>query len=204
MSQHAQCPSGAPLLPPIANGVATEDFGGGSHARRHFALMLGRICPEKGQHLAIDAAKKAGIPLLLGGAVFPYPAHETYFAREVLPRLDTNRRFMGPLSLTRKRRWLAAARCLLIPSLVPETSSLAAMEALASGTPVIAFGTGALPEIVEHGETGFLVDGTDEMANAIALAGSIDPARCRRAARERFCGRRMAAEYLGRFAALAA
>jgi glycosyltransferase involved in cell wall biosynthesis len=84
---------------------------------------------------------------------------------------------------------------LLVPSLAPETSSLAAMEALASGTPVIAFRAGALPEIVDDGRTGFLVDGVASMADAIARASAIDPATCRAAAEARFASDAMIAGY---------
>jgi glycosyltransferase involved in cell wall biosynthesis len=201
--QHAACPRGARLLPPIANGVPLERLSGARHARRGFALALARICPEKGTHLALDAAHAAGVPLLIGGDVFPYPEHQAYFAEFVLPRLDQRRRFVGPVALARKRRLLTAARCLLAPSLAPETSSLVAMEALACGTPVIAFPVGALTEIVDHGRTGFLVRDAGEMAAAIGRAATIDPETCRAAARARFSRERMAEAYVARYTALA-
>lgn len=93
---------------------------------------------------------------------------------------------------------------MLIPSKAPETSSLAAMEALAASTPVIACKSGALPDIVEHGRTGYLVDGVDEMSEAIRAIGGIDPAECRARARERFPLERMTGAYLRRYAELAA
>jgi glycosyltransferase involved in cell wall biosynthesis len=198
-SQQAHCPPSGALLPYIPNGVPLERL----HTRvrkRGYALALGRICPEKGYHLALDAAIRAGVPLVLAGELFRYRAHEEYFAGEILPRLENGtRRFIGPVAAARKRRLLAGARCLLIPSLVEETSSLVAMEALACGTPVIAFPAGALREIVEHGRTGFLVSDAHEMAEAIAQAAEIDPEECRRVACERFSAERMVARYMDRY-----
>jgi glycosyltransferase involved in cell wall biosynthesis len=194
-SQERGCPDAAAVLPHIENGVSVAQFRT-SVRKRRYALAMGRICPEKGFHLALDAAAEARSPLIVAGQIFPYRDHETYFVRELMPRLDgRERRFIGPVGMPRKRRLLAGARCLLVPSLVPETSSLVAMEAMACGTPVIAFPAGALPEIVEHGRTGYLVRDSREMALAIRSAGDIDPEACRHAARERFSAERMLAQY---------
>ena len=198
-TQARACAADPRLLPPILNGVPLEALGAVRYAKRSFALHLGRVCDEKGQHIALEAAHAAAVPLLLGGAVFPYPWHQAYFSDQVVPLLDARRRFLGPLPFARKRRLLSAATCLLVPSLAPETSSLVAMEAAACGTPVIAFRSGALPEIVEHGRTGFLVDDAEQMADAIGRVGSIDPETCRSVARARFCQRRMTDAYLRRY-----
>jgi glycosyltransferase involved in cell wall biosynthesis len=192
--QRGNCPPCANLLEEIENGVAPELFSS-CHARRNFAITMGRICPEKGFHHALDAAKRAKTSLLLAGEVFRYEAHENYFKCEIAPRLDGSRRFIGPVDFRRKRRLLSSARCLLAPSLVPETSSLVAMESLACGTPVIAFRSGALADIVEDGKTGFLVSDESEMADAILAAPSLDSDVCRQAARERFSHARMIQKY---------
>lgn len=199
-AQHVACPPGPHLLAPIENGVA---IGAARHAKRRFALTLGRICPEKGVHLAIEAAKAAEVPLLIAGEVFAYGAHQRYFAEEIAPRLDARRRYIGPVGLARKRRLLGAARCLLVPSLAPETSSLVAREAIACGTAVVAFANGALPETVEHGRTGFLVTDVPAMAAAIGRAGTIDPEECRRVGKERFSLEGMVRGYLAAYGRLA-
>lgn len=202
-TQQRACPAGALRLPPILNGVPVQELRARVR-KRNFALALGRICPEKNLHEALDAGRIAGVPVLLGGQVFPYDAHERYFREKIVPRLDARRRFLGPLDFARKRRLLTAARCVLLPTLAPETSSLVAMEALACGTPVVAFASGALPEIVQHGETGFLVHDAGGMADAIARCERIDPDHCRAVARERFSAGRMTQDYLHAYRQLAA
>lgn len=191
------------MLPPVPNGVPVEALGAVRRRKCGYALMLARVCPEKGLHLALEAAQLADVPLLIGGEIFPYPVHEEYFGKEVAPLLDRRRRYVGPLGFEQKRKLLAGASCLLISSLVPETSSLVAMEAAACGTPVVAFRIGALPEVVEHGRTGFIVDDAAGMAEAIARIGEIDPETCRAVARERFTLERMSETYLGYYESLA-
>jgi glycosyltransferase involved in cell wall biosynthesis len=180
----------------VPNGIPVERFS--LRAKKaQYALALGRICPEKGFHFALDAAKMARTELCLAGAIHPYEHLESYFEQEIVPRLNRRRRFIGPVGFARKRRLLARAKCLLIPSTVAETSSLVAMEALAAGTPVIAFPSGALPEIIEHGRTGFIVSSVEEMAAAIRRVGQLDPQACRAAARTRFAAEPMIRHYLG-------
>ena len=200
-SQRQACPE--PLrdqLPVIANGVSLPPAT--PTRKRSFALLLSRICPEKNLHVALDAAKLADVPVLLAGQVFPYPDHLRYFEEQIRPRLGRNCRWLGPVGGPAKQRLLAAARCLLLPTIAPETSSLVAIEALASGTPVIAFPSGAIPEILEPGRTGFLVHDAPSMAAAIARAATLDPEVCRAAARERFSAARMIREYLALYASL--
>jgi glycosyltransferase involved in cell wall biosynthesis len=196
-SQAATCPKETRIPKVIENGIRMpENFLRASQHARPYALSLGRICPEKGFHLAMDAAAQCGIRFLLAGAVYEYPEHQEYFSREIHPRLNRQCRFLGPVGGARKQQLLADAACVLVPSLVSETSSLVAMEALASGTPVIAFRAGALSELVDHGRTGFLVDSVEEMADAISEAHSIEADYCRHTAQMRFSAERMADEYL--------
>jgi glycosyltransferase involved in cell wall biosynthesis len=197
-AQERAAPPGAMLLPPIENGVPMPARQR-QPSNKPFALALGRICHEKGFHLAVEACRRAQVDLIIAGKVFNYPEHQQYFRQHVKPRLDARRVFIGAVDYRHKEQLLAAARCLLVPSLAPETSSLVAMEALACGTPVVAFRTGALKEIIEHQRTGFLVDDVDAMAAAIKTAHAIDPEACRAAARQRFSAARMTAQYLERY-----
>jgi glycosyltransferase involved in cell wall biosynthesis len=182
------------MFAPILNGVNIQPVSNSSKDR--FAMVMGRICPEKGFHLAIEASRKAQIPLLIAGKIFPFPAHQKYFESQIIPFLDRNRKFIGAIGFEKKRRLLTLACCLLIPSLVAETSSLVAMEALLCGTPVIAFRSGALVEIVEDGVTGFLVRNVDEMADALTRVNTLSSNVCREVAKRRFSSDRMTQEYL--------
>lgn len=194
----------------VENGVSIpERWNDGP--REDFALVLGRICPEKNQHEALEAGTMAGIAVLIGGHTFPYREHQDYFAQKIAPLLASNggsrrpqHRFLESLRPDEKRELLTRARCVLHPTRAPETSSLVAMEALAAGTPVIAYRSGALPEIVEDGVTGFLVDDAREMAEAIGKVGTLSRTRCRAAAERRFSKLRMVREYLGLYELLAA
>lgn len=202
-SQPSGAPAGLNLLPPIGNGVDLDRYRLAG-AKSDYALVIGRVAPEKGFHDAIAAARLANLPLIAAGVVYEYPEHRAYFEQQVAPALDADRRWIGPVSGAAKARLIAEARCLLVPSTAPETSSLVAMEALASGTPVIAYCSGALPEVVEDGVTGFIVDDMQSMAEAIGKAGAIPPAACRAAAEARFSASRMTAEYLALYERLAA
>ena len=199
-SQARSAPPGARLQAPIENGV---DLATVPARKRGFALTLGRICPEKGTDDAIEAARRARLPLLVAGTAFAYREHQEYLRSCVVPRLDAARRWIGAVSGLSKKRLLGQARCVLVPSKARETSSLVAMEALAAGTPVIAYRAGALPDIVEHARTGFIVDGIDEMAAAMAAVDRIDPEACRRSARQRFPVEKMTRAYFACYAALA-
>jgi hypothetical protein len=131
-SQARAAPPGSRLAEPIENGVALPS---GVFPKCGFAASLGRICPEKGVDNAIDACAKAGVPLLVAGQVFPYPEHQRDWREDIQPRLDRDRRWVGAVGGRAKQRLLGSARCVLVPSKAPETSSLVSMEALASGTP---------------------------------------------------------------------
>lgn len=197
-SQRRSFPRSVRMLDVVPNGIRLEDYEL-VDGKDPFVLSLGRICPEKAYHLALDAARLANIPMLLAGQVFPYEAHDRYFLTEVVPRLDERRRFIGPIGLAQKKRLIASARCLLIPSTAEETSSLVAMEALASKTPVIAHRVGALPEIIKDQVTGFLVESVEEMAEAILRANALDGSMCRKVAEMRFSSQSMVSKYLDRY-----
>lgn len=188
------------LLEVVSNGIALELFEPNdrvSDVRRSGLLWLGRICEEKAPHLALDIAARTALPITLAGHVYPFSYHRQYFDHEVASRLRQmpQATFTGLPSFHHKRQLLRGAQALLITSLAEETSSLVAMEAAASGTPVIAFARGALPEIVCDGLTGFLVDSAEAAVPALRRIGEIDPAVCARHARECFSSANMAENY---------
>jgi len=153
--------------------------------KEEYLLCLGRVCERKGQDLAIEVARQAGMPLVLAGRVHPKEAW--FFEERVLPHVDADQVvFHGEVSNERKGELLAGARALLFPVREPEPFGLAMAEALACGTPVIAEPLGAVPEAVTDGETGILASGVQEMAEAVGRVGAISPERCREDAVARF------------------
>jgi Glycosyltransferase len=184
-AQTRSAPPGVALLPPVEVGVPVDRL----HIRvpkRRFAVCMGSIERANGFHIALDAAREIDIQLLLGGELSRSPDEQAYLQEEIRPRLDTKRRFLGLVGFGRKRWMLGAARCLLAPSLTPEITALPALEALACGTPVVAFPAGALADIVEPGVTGYLVKDAAEMAQAIEACETLDPDACRAVARARY------------------
>lgn len=193
------------LIGVAPNGIALDRFLPGEGGRNGL-LWLGRICEEKGPHLALDIAAQSGMPIVIAGQVYPFSYHRQFFEREVEPRLrkNPNATWIDSPSDDLKRKLLRESAALLITSLVDETSSLVAMEAAASGTPVIAVRRGALPEVVQHGVTGFLVDDVAAAAEALRQLDQISSATCARLARERFSAATMADAYARLYAQLLA
>ena len=195
-SQRATAPPDMQQMPVVTNGVALQQRAPRTH-RGDYAVALGRICPEKNVHEALRAGTLAGVPVHVAGQVFPYATHQRYMQDAVEPELERNpaHRMLGVVPDADRSALLAGARCLLHPTLAPETSSLAAMESLAAGTPVVAYRSGALPEVVDDGVTGFLVDDVPGMAEAITRVQMLRPEDCRHAAETRFSRERMIGDY---------
>lgn len=194
VSQHQAASANGQHLTFIPNGIDLSQY-----TRRHtplHLLFIGRICPEKGPGIALRVARLLDLPLVIAGPVHPFRTHQEYFESCVKPLLDSKRRYIGPIDLAQKVELLSAARAVLIPSLAPETSSLVAMEAAAAGVPVIAYGSGALPEVINHGQTGFIVESEQQMAEAFSRLDAISTDECQKHAREQFDADRMAERYL--------
>jgi glycosyltransferase involved in cell wall biosynthesis len=199
---HSQLRSFADLegmLGVVPNGIALDRFEqpAGPARTRAGLLWLGRICEEKAPHLALEIAARAGLPITIAGQVYPFSYHQQYFEREIVPRLANmpTAAFVSSPSFEQKRKLLRQAGVLLITSQAAETSSLVAMEAAASGTPVIAFRRGALPEVVRDQITGSLVESVEEALAACRQIDSIHPEACIKRAQENFSSARMAGDY---------
>jgi glycosyltransferase involved in cell wall biosynthesis len=192
-----------PVIGVAPNGVALDRFEP-NYGPRTGLLWLGRICEEKGPHVALEIARRAGEPLTIAGQVYPFTYHQKFFRELVLPELGRVReaRFIDSPSVGQKRALLREAKALLVTSQVEETSSLVAMEAAASGTPVIALRRGALPEIVKEGVTGVLVDTVEQAVHAIGELDRISRSGCVRHASANFSSARMAQSYASLYAEL--
>lgn len=159
-----------------------------------YACFLGRMCPDKGVLEAIQIARSAGIPLRIA-AKMREPAELEYFHEAVQPVLSGEDELVGEISDAEKFELLGDAVALLCPLQWPEPFGLVMIEALATGTPVIGTASGAAPEIVDNGITGYLAP-VEELAGLLPLVATLDRAACRATVEERFSARRMVADHL--------
>jgi glycosyltransferase involved in cell wall biosynthesis len=178
----------------VHHGVP-EDLYTGRDQPGQYLAFLGRISPEKRVDRAIEIAKRAGMPLRIAAKVDP--ADKEYFDQQIRSLLaDPHVEFLEEIGEDEKDDFLGNAAALLFPIDWPEPFGLVMIEALACGTPVIAFRRGSVPEILEDGVTGFIVDSVEEAAKAVLRIPSIDRRECRAAFEERFSARSMCREYV--------
>jgi glycosyltransferase involved in cell wall biosynthesis len=164
------------------------------------ALFLGRMCPEKGAHIAAQVARAAGIPLRIA-AKMREPAEHAYFTACVRPLLGGDVEYIGEVGSAAKLALLGEATCLLNPIAWPEPFGMVMVEALACGTPVVATLCGSVPEIVDDGVTGLLGRDPASLAKALLKVDDLDRRACRRVAEARFDAGRMAADHVDAYRA---
>ncbi|WP_135468956.1 glycosyltransferase family 4 protein [Crenalkalicoccus roseus] len=170
---------------------------------RGYLAFLGRISPEKGPEAAIRIARAAGMPLRIAAKVDN--ADREYYEAVVRPMLEQpGIEFVGEINEGQKAEFLGGAEALLFPIQWPEPFGLVMIEAMACGTPVIAFNRGSVPEVMEDGVTGFVVEDETGALAALRRLDALDRAAVRRVFERRFTARRMAEDYLALYRRLAA
>jgi glycosyltransferase involved in cell wall biosynthesis len=162
--------------------------------RGGYLAFLGRISPEKGLDRAIEIAKRVGIPLKIAAKVDR--ADRDYFTAQIEPSIDGQLiEYIGEIGEREKTAFLNDALALLFPIDWPEPFGLAMIEAMACGTPVIAFRCGSVPEVIDEGVTGYVVDNLDDAVACVQLVHSLSRQRCREMFEMRFSAKRMARDY---------
>src|SRR5207248_2458532 len=171
---------------------------------RGYLAFLGRISPEKGPNLAIEIAARSGMPLKIAAKVDN--ADLAYYQAEIRPMLREYAdvvEFIGEIGEQEKGDFLGGAVGLLFPVDWPEPFGLVMIEAMACGTPVIAFDRGSMPEVIENGITGFIVSSMAEAVAATKHLDTLDRAHIRSVFETRFTARRMALDYLDLYESIA-
>lgn len=177
----------------IYNAVDLNSYPYGAD-KDDYLMFLGRMNPEKGAHVAVEIANRLGRRLRMVTKMTE-PHEKAYFKEKVEPLLKSNTEVIGEIDVATKADMFRHAACTLFPIQWPEPFGLVMIESMAAGTPVVAMGRGAVPEVMENGRTGFIVETTDQMVEAVGRIGEIDPEECRRYVEERFSRARMVADY---------
>ncbi len=192
-SQRRSAPE-IPIRTVIHHGIDTTGLPVGQ-GRGGYVAFLGRMHPDKGAHRAIEIARAAGKKILLAAKMWE-PDEHRYFETHVEPLLGPDAIYVGEVGGESKRDFLEGAEALVNPIRWPEPFGLVMIEALASGTPVLAFPEGAAPEIIEHGRTGFLCTDEAEMVEALLRVPELDRNECRARVDVRFSADRMVQDHL--------
>jgi len=176
----------------VHHGIDLKEFTFQAKARDHL-LFFSRIHPDKGAREAIEIAAVAGRKLILAGVI----QDKRYYELEVEPHIDGDRViYMGSVGPQERDRLLGGAAALLHPISFDEPFGLSVIEAMACGTPVIAFNRGSMPELIRHGESGYLVSGVDDAVDCVSKLSEIDRSVCRRLVEQRFSSARMVEQYI--------
>jgi glycosyltransferase involved in cell wall biosynthesis len=181
----------------VPNGIAMSQYPPTSKRRGNYFAWLGRFMPEKGPHLAIEAAKRTKVPIVLAGTIDrSLQEARRYFHEAIEPQIDNSQvKYIGPVNMKQKLNLLSRACGFLNPIEWDEPFGIVMVEAMALGCPVISFARGAAPEIVEHGTTGFLVRNVDEMVQSIPRIDEIDREKTRLHVERNFSAQVMAQKY---------
>lgn len=186
---------------PYANWIGTVHHGLPRNLYKYeqgkgdYLAFLGRISVEKCADHAIEIAKRTGMPLKIAAKIDP--SDREYYKEKIEPLLDHPLvEFVGEITDAEKQEFLSNAHALVAPFDWPEPFGLVFIEALACGTPVLAYNRGSVPEIIEHGKTGFICENIDEMAEAVPHIRNLSRAVCRESFEEYFTVERMAKDYL--------
>ena len=177
----------------VYNGVDTKQFTVQPEKKEDYLLYFGRIHPEKGAAEAIEIARLSGHQLLIAGLV----QDEKYFEEQVKPHIDNDKvKYLGNLGPAERDRVMGNAKALLHPISFAEPFGLSVAESMMTGTPVIAYSLGSMPELIVNGESGYLVKNAQEAADLVGAIADLDRAAIAERARDRFSVERMVEGYI--------
>jgi glycosyltransferase involved in cell wall biosynthesis len=176
----------------VYNGLPMENYPF-SDTHENYLLCVGRLISEKGIHFAIEAARQLNMKLIIAAKL--EPVGKSYFQEYIEPYLSEDIVWIGEVDTEKRNELMSKAYCFLHPTNWREPFGLTLIEAMACGCPVVAFDKGAIPEIIENGKTGFVVQDVETMVEAIKSVEKIDRQYCRDYALEHFSAKKMADGY---------